>query len=105
MFSERTPAHWEDVPGVILAPVIKSPPPPVEHDEHLVTPHFSDSGRADQVGILLIYRLQLHAWLEIIQGGSGRFLKKQNQMIVRASDGNQCWIQIKKLCKANLFKG
>lgn len=80
MLGEGTPAHGEDVPGVVLAPVVEGPPPPIEHDEHLIAPHVSNGSGADQVGVLLVHGLQLHAGLEQILGGSERFLKRQIQI-------------------------
>lgn len=73
---EGTPPHREDVPRVILAPVIKCTPPPIEHDKDLSALHFSDGGRADEVWVLLVHSLQLHAWLEAVLGGALRFLKR-----------------------------
>lgn len=75
VLSEGTPAHREDISGVVLAPVIKRTPPPVEHDEDLFTLHFSNGGRADEVWVLLIHSLQLHAWFEAVLWGTWRLLK------------------------------
>lgn len=75
MLSEGAPAHRKDVPGVILAPVIKGTPPPIEHDEHFFALHFSDGGRTDEVWVLLVHSLQLHAWFKVVLGGRQRFLK------------------------------
>lgn len=105
VLGERTPAHREDVPGIILAPVIKGAPPAIEHDEHLISSYFSNSSRADQVWILLIHCLKLHAWFEIILGGPWRFLEKKqnlNTTIPFCLSNNYC---ISKVVKKNLFKG
>lgn len=75
VFGEGAPAHGEDVPGVIFAPVVKGTPPPIEHDKDLVALHFSYGGRADEVWVLLVHSLQLHAWLKVVLGGPQRFLK------------------------------
>lgn len=72
---EGTPAHGEDVSGVVLAPVIKRTPPPVKHDEDLVALHFSNGGRADEVWVLLVHSLQLQAWLKAVLRRSRRLLK------------------------------
>lgn len=77
MLGEGAPAHGEDVPGVVLAPVIKGPPPAVEHDKHFVASHFSDGGGADEVRVLLVHRLQLHAWLEAVLRRSQRLLRNK----------------------------
>lgn len=77
MLGEGAPAYGEDVPGVVLAPVIKGPPPAVEHDEHLVASHFADGGGTDEVRVLLVHRLQLHAWLETVLRRSQRFLRNK----------------------------
>lgn len=75
MLGEGAPAHREDVPGVILAPVVKGAPPAIEHDKDLIALHFSYGGRADEVWVLLVHSLQLHAWLKVVLGGPQRFLK------------------------------
>lgn len=75
MFGEGAPTHGEDVPGVELAPVIEGSPPAVEHDEHFVALHLPDGGGADEVRVLLVHGLQLHAWFEVVLGGPLRFLK------------------------------
>lgn len=81
VLGEGTPAHGEDVPGVILAPVVEGPPPPIEHDKHLIAPHVSNGGGADQVRVLLVHGLQLHAGLKKILGGSERLLKRHIQTL------------------------
>lgn len=75
VLGEGTPADGKDVPGVILAPVVEGPPPAVEHDEDLVAPHLSDGGGADQVRVLLVHCLQLHARLKAVLGRPGRLLR------------------------------
>jgi len=90
VLGERAPAHREDVPGVVLAPIIEGTPPTIEHDEHLVALYFSDGGRADEVWILLVHGLQLHAWLEIVLRGPWRFLK------IKARFSNGALVLIKR---------
>lgn len=75
MLGEGAPADREDVPGVELAPVIKGPTPAIEHDEDLITLHFSDGGWADEVWVLLVHSLQLHAGLKVVLTGPQRFLE------------------------------
>lgn len=75
MLCEGTPADGEDVARVELAPVIEGAAPAVEHDEDLVALHLADGGRADEVRVLLVHSLQLHAWLEVVLSGLGRFLQ------------------------------
>lgn len=75
MLSEGAPAHRKDVPGVVLAPVIKSTTPPIKHDKDFVALYFSNGCRADKVWVLFVHSLQLHAWFKAVLGGPGRFLK------------------------------
>lgn len=75
VLSEGAPAYREDVSGVVLAPVVKGSPPTVKHDEDLIALHFSNCGGADEVRVLLVHRLQLHAWLKAILRGSWWFLE------------------------------
>lgn len=75
MLGEGAPAHGEDVPGVVLAPVIKGTTPAIKHDEDLIALHFSNGGRTDEVWVLLVHRLQLHAWLKVVLGRPQRFLE------------------------------
>lgn len=63
---EGAPAHRKDVPGVKLAPVIEGTPPPIEHDKDLITLHLPNGGRTDEVRILFVHSLQLHARLETV---------------------------------------
>lgn len=74
MLSEGAPAHREDVPRVTLAPVIKGPPPPIEHDKDFIALYFPNGGRADEVWVLLVHSLQLHAWLKAVLWGPRRLL-------------------------------
>lgn len=76
MLGEGAPAHREDVAGVVLAPVVEGSPPAVEHDEDLIPLQFPDGGRADEVRVLLVYGLQLHARLEVVLRWSDGFLKR-----------------------------
>lgn len=77
MLGEAAPADGEDVSGVELAPVIKGPTPAIEHDEDLVTLHFSNGGWADEVRVLLVHSLQLHAGLKVVLTGPQRFLEPE----------------------------
>lgn len=114
VFSEGTPAHREDVSGVVLAPVIKCTPPAIEHDEDLIALHFSNGGRADEVRVLLVHSLQLHAWLKTVLGGTRRFLKMSPisslQQLLNTYSTNTMMpyslYKLSKLSKAKyLFKG
>lgn len=75
VLGQGAPANREDVPGVVLAPVIKGATPAIKHDEDLIALHFSNGGRADEIRVLLVHRLQLHAWLKVVLGGPQRFLE------------------------------
>lgn len=75
VLGEGAPADREDVPGVELAPVIEGPTPAIKHNEDLVTLHFSDGGWADEVRVLLVHSLQLHAGLKVVLTGPQRFLE------------------------------
>lgn len=75
VLGEGAPADRKDVPGVVLAPVVKSASPPIEHDEDFIALNLSDCCRADKIRVLLVHRLQLHARFEAVLGGSWRFLK------------------------------
>lgn len=76
MLGERAPAHREDVAGVVLAPVVKGTPPAIKHDKYFIPLHFSDGGRADEVRVLLVYGLQLHAWLKVVLRRPDGLLKR-----------------------------
>lgn len=72
---QRTPAHREDVAGVVAAVVIEGSSPAVEGDQHLAPSHLPDGGRADEVRVLAVHRLQLHAHLEgVLRRGRGLLL-------------------------------
>lgn len=75
MLGERAPTHREDVARVVLAPVVKGAPPAIKHDKNLIPLQFSDGGRADEVRVLLVYGLQLHAWLKVVLRWPDRFLR------------------------------
>lgn len=49
------PAHWKDVPRVVLAPVVEGTPPAIERDEDLIALHLPDGSGADQVGVLSVH--------------------------------------------------
>lgn len=74
MFGQRAPAHGEDVSGVEAAPVVEGSSPAVKHDEDLLTSDLAHRGGTDQVRVLPVHRLQLHAGLEQVFTGTGRFL-------------------------------
>lgn len=75
MLCDGAPAHREDIPGVILAPVIKSTPPAIKHYKDLIALYFSNSCRADEVRVFLVHSFQLHARLKVVLGRPWRFLK------------------------------
>lgn len=76
MLGERAPAHREDVAGVVLAPVVKGAPPAIKHDKNFIPLHFSDGGGADEVWVLLVYGLELHAWLKVVLRRPDGLLKR-----------------------------
>lgn len=82
MVGQLTPAHGEDVSGVIAAPVIKRPSPAVEHHKHLFPLHLADGGRTDQVRVLLVHGLQFHAGLEAVLGRLQRLLMELQSVSV-----------------------
>ena len=53
------PAGGEEVAAVVLGPVVEGALPPVERDVDAVVVDGADRGAADQVGVLLVHRLQL----------------------------------------------
>lgn len=77
---QRAPAHGEDVSGVEAAPVVEGAPPAVERDEDLGTSDLPHRGGTDQVGVLPVHRLQLHAGLEEVLNGTGGFLKQPERL-------------------------
>lgn len=76
---EAAPANGEDVARVVAAVVVEGPPPAVEGDQHLYAAQGTDRGRADEVGILAVHRLQLHAHLEAVLLRGGWLLLGNNQ--------------------------
>lgn len=74
MFGQSTPPDRENVPGVVLAPVVKGPSPAVEHHKDLIPFHLSNGGWADEVRILSVNSLQFHARTEVILRRLWRFL-------------------------------
>jgi len=72
---QLTPAHREDVPGVIQAPVIERSSPAIKHDEYLVTSHLSDGSGTDEIGIFSVHRLQFLTRFEVVLSGFGRLLR------------------------------
>lgn len=80
MLGERAPAHREDVAGVVLAPVVKGAPPAIKHDKNFIPLHFSDGGGADEVRVLLVYGLQLHAWLKVVLRRPDGLLKRGEKL-------------------------
>lgn len=85
MFGGGAPAHGEDVPGVVAAPVIERPPPAVEHHEDLLPLHLADGGRADQVRVLLVHGLQFHPGLEAVVGRpQGLLMGSQNTSVIKS---------------------
>lgn len=75
VLSDGAPAHREDVPGVVFAPVIEGTPPPIKHNKDLIALYFSNGGGADEVWVLLVHGFQLHARLKVVLGRPWRFLK------------------------------
>lgn len=76
MLGEGAPAHREDVAGVVLAPVVEGAPPAIKHDKNFIPFQFPDGGRADEVRVLLVYGLQLHARLKVVLRWPDGFLKR-----------------------------
>ena len=74
-----TPSHREDIPRVVFAPVIERPPPAVKLDEDGVVLGLPYRCGADEVRIFAVHGLQLHANLELVAPGIGRFLKDEGE--------------------------
>lgn len=74
MFGQLTPAHREEVSGVILAPIIERSPPTIKHDERLISSHLSDGGGADEVRVLAVHSLKFHTRFEVVLSGLGGLL-------------------------------
>ncbi len=77
---QLTPAHGEDVPGVILTPVIERSSPAIKHDEYLVPSHLSDGSGTDEVGILPVHRFQFHSRFKEVLSRFGRLLRHSQTM-------------------------
>ena len=60
------PAGGEDVAAVELGPVVECSLPPVEGDVDAVVVDGADRGAADQVRVLLVHRLQLLPYHELV---------------------------------------
>ncbi len=75
MVGQLTPAHGEDVSGVILTPVIERSSPAIKHDEYLVPSHLSDGSGTDEVGILSINCFQFHTRFKEVLSRFGRLLR------------------------------
>lgn len=76
---ESAPADGEDVPRVVAAVVVEGPPPAVKGDQHLDAAQGTDRCWADEVGVLTVHRLQLHAHLEAVLLWSGWLLLGNNE--------------------------
>lgn len=76
---EAAPADGENVSRVVAAVVVEGPPPTVEGDQHLHAAQGTDRCRADEVGVLTVHRLQLHAHLEEVLLGGGWLLLGENE--------------------------
>ena len=68
------PAGGEQIPRVVAAPVVERAFPAVERDVDLVAVHRADSRRTQQMRVLPVDRLQLHADLEVVGLGRRRLL-------------------------------
>lgn len=79
MVGQVTPADGEDVPGVVLAPVVEGSTPAVEHDENLVSMHLSDGRWADQTRVLPVHCFQLHAHSEVVSRRLERLLTNRSK--------------------------
>lgn len=77
MFGQSTPAHGEDVSGVVGTPVVEGASPAVEHDKNLLTSDLSHCGGANQIRVLSVHRLQFHARLKVVFDGAGWFLHRE----------------------------
>lgn len=76
---EAAPADGENVTRVVAAVVVEGPPPAVEGDQHLDAAQGTDRGRTDEVGVLAVHRLQLHAHLEAVLLWGGWLLLGKNE--------------------------
>lgn len=89
VFGQSTPADRENVPGVVLAPVVKGSSPAVEHHKDLITFHLSNGGGADQVRILSVNGFQFHARTEVILRRLWRFLCRGTNWTVSVWHSNK----------------
>lgn len=97
MLGEGAPAHREDVAGVVLAPVVKGAPPAVKHDKYFIPLHFSDGGGADEVRVLLVYGLQLHAWLKVVLRRPDGLLKRAETLQCSRLDPSRVCVSKQRL--------
>lgn len=90
---EAAPADGENVTRVVAAVVVEGPPPAVEGDQHLHATQGTDRGRADEVGVLPVHRLQLHAHLEAVLLWGGWLLLGNNRRLVETvGQGLSHWV-------------
>lgn len=75
MTGQFAPAHRKEITRVVACPVVEIARPTIERDENMLTRHFTDSGWADELGVMTIYGLQLVAFLKEIAFWVRRWLK------------------------------
>ena len=63
-----TPAHWVDVRGGGIAPVVVHVLPGIKVDQEATLHQVRHGGHADERGVLLVNGLQLHALAEALRG-------------------------------------
>jgi hypothetical protein len=87
-----TPAHGEDVARVVAAPVIERAAPAVKLHVDLVAVHCCHGGRADELRVLAVHRLQLQAHRELVVLGRRRLLGAEGErggVVMVCDDGTQ----------------
>ena len=78
MSAEEAPPDGEDVARVVPTPVVEGAEPAVERDVDLVAADGADRRRTDEVRVLAVDRLQLHARLEAVSDRPDRRLQTRN---------------------------